>query len=484
VWNIGDRTGQASGIVGSASTLAFNNLSPTLRWYFYNADAHTSNFTVATGQWYHITCVYTGGVSSATSQTIYVNGVEYVFNIFAGAGGALNFDANRDRILMLGRLPWSGSSDFDGSISNFKLYDTALTAEEVKTLYDMGRNGSVVNPQPLHIAAPVQVEKTLRIPVDSTNTGTYTAGMIRYNPDLDKIQVYNGTVWLTIGGVSATGGTITQSGGYTIHTFTSSGTFTVTSGGDMEYLIVAGGGAGGYNHGGGGGGGGVLTGTLYGLENGSYTITRGAGGAFVSAGTGGNGSNSTALGLTAIGGGGGGKGYGPNGSVQAQAGANGSSGGSGGGGGPFHVGGAGTAGPPIQGYVGGNGINNGSQAGHGGGGGGAGGVGGNGLISGENNQGVSGKGGIGLVSLISGSSSQYAGGGSGGRWGGSLTTDVAGGVGSASGGGGIGGAKSSPEAYYATAGTSNTGGGGGGGGDGGANGANGGSGIVIIRYLS
>jgi hypothetical protein len=429
--------------------------------------------------WQHIVGVYTGGTTLTPSNFIvYVNGVKV--QTIAGLGNTFTLTGNQ---VTLGANTHGGER-FTGQISNFKLYDTALTAEEVKTLYDMGRTGHIVNPQPLHIAAPVQVEKTLRIPVDSTNTGTYTAGMIRYNPDLDKIQVYNGTVWLTIGGVSATGGTITQSGGYTIHTFTSSGTFTVTSGGDMEYLIVAGGGAGGYNHGGGGGGGGVLTGTLYGLENGSYTITRGAGGAFVSAGTGGNGSNSTALGLTAIGGGGGGKGYGPNGSVQAQAGANGSSGGSGGGGGPFHVGGAGTAGPPIQGYVGGNGINNGSQAGHGGGGGGAGGVGGNGLISGENNQGVSGKGGIGLVSLISGSSSQYAGGGSGGRWGGSLTTDVAGGVGSASGGGGIGGAKSSPEAYYATAGTSNTGGGGGGGGDGGANGANGGSGIVIIRYLS
>ena len=40
---------------------------------------------------------------------------------------------------MLGRLPWSASADFNGSISNFKLYDTALTAQEVKTLYDMGR---------------------------------------------------------------------------------------------------------------------------------------------------------------------------------------------------------------------------------------------------------------------------------------------------------------------------------------------------------
>jgi hypothetical protein len=71
---------------------------------------------------------------------------------------------------MLGRLPWSTGSDFDGGISQFKLYDCTLTAEEVKTLYDMGRTGSVANPQPLHIAAPlyspgtiVQVENTLKL---------------------------------------------------------------------------------------------------------------------------------------------------------------------------------------------------------------------------------------------------------------------------------------------------------------------------------
>jgi hypothetical protein len=40
---------------------------------------------------------------------------------------------------MLGRLPWGTNSDLNGSISNFKLYDVALTPEEAKTLYDMGR---------------------------------------------------------------------------------------------------------------------------------------------------------------------------------------------------------------------------------------------------------------------------------------------------------------------------------------------------------
>jgi hypothetical protein len=49
---------------------------------------------------------------------------------------------------------------------------------------------------------------------------------------------------------TATGGTITYSGGKTIHTFTSSGTFSFDASGlpgTVEYLVVAGGGGGGYS---------------------------------------------------------------------------------------------------------------------------------------------------------------------------------------------------------------------------------------------
>jgi hypothetical protein len=58
---------------------------------------------------------------------------------------------------------WQESSTvyYDGSASNIKLHDTALTTEEVKTLYNMGRNGSVVNPQPLHIEAPLYAPGTI-----------------------------------------------------------------------------------------------------------------------------------------------------------------------------------------------------------------------------------------------------------------------------------------------------------------------------------
>ena len=61
--------------------------------------------------------------------------------------------------------------------------------------------------------------------------------------------------------VTATGGTIATSGDYKIHTFNSSGTFSVSQAGNaagsttVEYQIVAGGGSGGSGYGGAGGAG-------------------------------------------------------------------------------------------------------------------------------------------------------------------------------------------------------------------------------------
>ena len=64
--------------------------------------------------------------------------------------------------------------------------------------------------------------------------------------------------------ITATGGTVTTSGDFKIHTFTGDGTFSVTGSGSenttapsiVDYLVVAGGGGGGGWAGGGGGAGG------------------------------------------------------------------------------------------------------------------------------------------------------------------------------------------------------------------------------------
>jgi len=112
--------------------------------------------------------------------------------------------------------------------------------------------------------------------------------------------------------VLATGGTVTDitDGGviYRTHTFTSSGTFGVTRGGQIEYLVVAGGGgsgsSGGSNRGGAGGAGGLLYG-LTDVSAQSYSITVGDGGqgAITDSRAAENGTDSIFSLFTAIGGG-------------------------------------------------------------------------------------------------------------------------------------------------------------------------------------
>ena len=89
------------------------------------------------------------------------------------------------------------------------------------------------------------------------NAGVGTAvGTLVYNSQTKEVQVYSAEdAWVAVyeEPFVATGGTKSTSGSKTIHTFTSPGTFSVTSGSNtnLEYLVVAGGG------GAGGGGGGA-----------------------------------------------------------------------------------------------------------------------------------------------------------------------------------------------------------------------------------
>jgi hypothetical protein len=297
-------------------------------------------------------------------------------------------------------------------------------------------------------------------------TGVF--GMLRYNTELNKLQFYNPFGWFSIGGLTATGGnSIYDIGSYRVHVFTSSGTFTVVNGGEVEYLIVAGGGSGGYDDAGGGGAGGYLEGSLV-ISSSINQIIIGAGGALVSSSSanGNNGQNSSAIGLTAIGGG-----YG---ATQLNAGGNGGSGGGSGHAtnGPTPLpGGTGVVGPPRQGYDGGRGLII-VPPYPGGGGGGAGGQGTDGSAS------QNGDGGIGKASSITGETKYYSGGGGGG-----LHSYINGRRSLGGQGGGGDGGVYAGVTVAATSGAQNTGGGGGGTGEGGSppSGA-GGSGIVVIRY--
>lgn len=260
---------------------------------------------------------------------------------------------------------------------------------------------------------------------------------------------------------SASGGTKTIDGFYTVHRFTASGSLVCTGSlgpDDVEVLVVGGGGGGSQ---GGGGAGGYLTGAE--TLTGSMAVVVGGGGAgaSVSVANGANGGDSSFGTRTAAGGGGGGGGIGAR---------TGSDGGSGGGAG-FNtsptVGGA--AVPSGQGYAGGDNAGYVATPYPAGGGGGAGALGGDATA---NN--AAGPGGAGLNNdiVLAGTNVGYAGGGGGGLY-------ADGTPGSATHGGGAG----NDNAGNGTAGTANTGGGGGGAGQG-RTGGDGGSGIVVVRYLT
>ena len=316
------------------------------------------------------------------------------------------------------------------------------------------------------------------------------------------------------GFTSATGGTITTSGDYKIHTFTADGCFSVTNAGTpggggnkVSYMVVAGGGGGGGENGkttasGGGGAGGFREGkcssdpytasplaatpcsglTVTGTT--TYPITVGGGGtagpsAAPNDGDGGKGEDSVFSTITSTGGG---YGSGKSGTGEpARAGPGGSGGGAAqcNAGGPTGTGAGAGNDPPVsppQGFPGGKSDAPGPTY-RAGGGGGATAIGGNPTCCAP----ATGSGGAGATTSINATPTAFAGGGGSGAstYPGQVSPAGAGGAG----GGGAGAASPGPGG---TAGTVNTGGGGGGGsgtiGTSVSSGGAGGSGIVIIRY--
>jgi hypothetical protein len=357
----------------------------------------------------------------------------------------------------------------------------------------IGRNGSPIN------------GANSSDPAISTNgasiTFVYVDGTQGWVPTQDDSSAISGIEPY----VTATGGTVTTCGDYKIHTFTSPGTFCVTSGGTplgsntVDYLVVAGGG--GACFAGGGGGGVRFTNSTYTIGCApaapragasaisvlaqAYPITVGGGGALGTGSDGARGSNSIFSTITSTGGGGGGKQNGPGCAPSSP-------GGSGGGGQSvlFQPGcnqGAGNTPPvsPPQGTPGGTSSAAEINAVGTGGGGGFMAAGGNGSSGPEPVGGSAGAGGagggfpsaFGTSGENCGSYYYFGGGGGGGA------QKNPGGGPSPVGGIGGGGAGRRGPGGIGVDGTANTGGGAGGyGGFPAGCGGSGGSGIVIIRY--
>ena len=357
----------------------------------------------------------------------------------AGVGtavGTIIFNSTSNKLQVYANdLNWRGFSPADPTISSIS---GTLYAGQTSTLSLTGSNFLQSNLQVRFLQSTRSVDVTVTVTPSSDAAASVTVPATVYNnvqaADVVSITVTNsdGVVSNIITKTAAglpTGGTVTTSGSYRIHTFTSNGNFVVPTGttlNNVEYLIVAGGGSGGpsnHGHQGGGGGAGGLRTSVVGATSGrgssaearvtytagTYAASVGAGGAAKANSGGGYGNNGINSGLatpsgtiTATGGGGGGRGQ------NDGASRGGLNGGCGGGAASsdqsIAAEGSGTAG---QGYDGGQPTCTG--CGQGGAGGGAGAVGSDGGTGGvgQNNT----PGGAGLANNITGSNVTYATGG-------------------------------------------------------------------------
>jgi hypothetical protein len=406
-----------------------------------------------TSAWYHIIGVWDSANSTASDRIrLYVNGsrLSSFSNETLPSQNLDSFFINNTNIHALGLTTYNNAGFFDGYLSEVNFIDgQALTSA------DFGQTGTYGEWKPKEYS------------------GTYGTNGFYLN--------FSG------GGIisSATGGNSTgTTGDYKYKTYTSSGTFTPSSDGYVEYLVVGGGGGGGSKLGGGGGGGGFRTGFVEVTGSTAYTVTVGAGGAYDASGSDSSISGTGITTITATGGGHGGAGD-----------ATSATGGSGGGGAGI-ANTSGSAGTSGQGNAGGDGAgSNGFAAG---GGGGAGAAGADGPQSGKG-----GDGGAGLQSNIDTNNYYYSGGGGGGAHFAPSTGAGDGGIGGGGGGARGGGSTDGGTHGNGTGGGSarnsggspadavnqvggdggaNTGGGGGGAPNNANAGGAGGSGIVIIRY--
>jgi hypothetical protein len=110
----------------------------TIEWAWHSNNNTTAVNKISSGQYYHIVCVYNGGAGNvASSRRMWINGVEETFATVSSTASAINFYDTAT--FAAGYDQGLDNYDLNGKMSSIKLYDTALTASEVKTLYDMGR---------------------------------------------------------------------------------------------------------------------------------------------------------------------------------------------------------------------------------------------------------------------------------------------------------------------------------------------------------
>jgi hypothetical protein len=143
------------------NTTAENNKTPnfivftdgSLRYTFWDNDIYYGGpGTIVPNKWYHVSVTYSGG-SDTSSRKMFLNGVELGISSTSGSSQntALNVYANST--LKIGVYADGTTNPFNGSIANFRLYNNALSADEIWELYAYQKEYFGVSPDVVTLKA-------------------------------------------------------------------------------------------------------------------------------------------------------------------------------------------------------------------------------------------------------------------------------------------------------------------------------------------
>jgi hypothetical protein len=111
---------------------------------FFYADDFNSQVDIVENVWYHAVTTYTGGGSNTVNRKMYLNGVQITeFSYDGTTGNNLNLSSPT---ICLGRDQVRDMNQFAGSIANTRLFNRALTTDEIWQLYAYQKEYFQVSP--------------------------------------------------------------------------------------------------------------------------------------------------------------------------------------------------------------------------------------------------------------------------------------------------------------------------------------------------
>jgi hypothetical protein len=230
-------TTQTTNTIGWFGTLATRQssvmkISPTFIGFDFVNDSQNATLNVQTGIWYHAVFVYPGG--GVNNAKIYVNGFD------AGAtGGSTNaISLPTSTTLYLANQTNGSNPYFNGSIANYRLYDRALSADEVWELYGYQKAYFSVSPDVVtYKAGRVGIGTSEpRAVLDVVGSLNLTNG-ITYNNIRSMFMAYSTD---TTGNKSITWPVVLEKTGYNIgnHYDTTTGWYTAPITGVYSFNII------------------------------------------------------------------------------------------------------------------------------------------------------------------------------------------------------------------------------------------------------